>query len=82
MVPECNRAVMWECTPILCTAQLASGLAESRSHLFSYVLRVVHPSGRTIPHTDDGTVRHATECSLSHISLLLFGCVASGRVAL
>lgn len=81
-MPECNRGVMWERTLILCTAQLASGLAESRSHLFSYVLRVVHPAGRTIAHADDGTVRHATECSLSHISLLLFGPVSSGRVAL
>lgn len=41
----------------------------------------VLPAGRAIPHTDDGTVRYAIKCSLSHISLLLFGHVASGRVA-
>jgi len=81
-MPKCNRGVRWECVLILCTSQLAAGLAESRSHLFSHVLRVVHPVGRTIPHADDGTVRHATECSLSHISLLLFGHIVAGKVAL
>lgn len=81
-MPEGNRGLRWERAPIPCTAQLAPGLAESRSHLFLYVFRVVHPSGRTIPHAHDGTVRHATELSLSHLSLLLLGHVASGRVVL
>lgn len=78
----CPNVTGEDCDPNLCRAQLASGSTESRSHLSPSIFQVVYPAGRPIPHADDGTVSHATECSLSHISLLLFTQAALGRDAL